>query len=75
MMDAYNQVVLEICKTENVPCIDIASKLPKDTRVFYDDIHFNISGCAMVADLVVAGLMNHYEKHPEIFESRMPINR
>src|SRR5262249_16201137 len=45
ILDAYNQVMREVCREEKVDCIDLAALLPRDTTVFYDDCHFNLSGC------------------------------
>ncbi|MEX0715539.1 MAG: SGNH/GDSL hydrolase family protein [Planctomycetaceae bacterium] len=53
LLDAYNGVLLEVAAEEGVPAIDLASMLPKDGTVFYDDCHFNISGCAQVAAILV----------------------
>jgi lysophospholipase L1-like esterase len=53
---AYNRVLLDVCERRGVECIDLASKLPKDLTVFYDDAHFNEAGARTVADIVVAYL-------------------
>jgi lysophospholipase L1-like esterase len=55
-MDAYNAALLGVCRDEGIECIDLASELPKDTTVFYDDCHFNVSGCRKVAAIVAARL-------------------
>ncbi len=52
MMERFNQTMLEVCREENVDCIDLASRLAKDTTVFYDDAHFNQQGCQQVGDIV-----------------------
>lgn len=49
---AYNATLMNVCRQYDVPCIDLASNLPKDTSVFYDDCHFNVGGCEAVANLV-----------------------
>lgn len=51
-MNAFNTVMRQVCKEEGVDCIDLATLLPKDTTVFYDDCHFNISGCTKIADIL-----------------------
>jgi hypothetical protein len=51
-MDAFNQVLIDVCRQRSVDLIDLAAALPKDTTVFYDDCHLNIGGCDKVADLV-----------------------
>lgn len=55
----YNEVMLRLCATEKLECIDLAS-LPKDTSVFYDDVHFNEAGSRRVADIVAA----HFAARP-----------
>jgi len=52
VMERYNQVLREVCHDEEVDLIDLAVLLPHDTTVFYDDCHFNISGCEKVASIV-----------------------
>ena len=43
-MKIYNSALLEVCKQRSIHCVDLASALPKDDSVFYDDMHFNESG-------------------------------
>jgi len=52
IIDSYNQVMLDVCRDEGVDCIDLASMLSQDTATFYDDVHFNISGCRKVARIL-----------------------
>jgi len=49
VMDQYNSVVMNLCETRDVECIDLARAQPKDTTVFYDDCHFNENGARKVA--------------------------
>jgi lysophospholipase L1-like esterase len=58
-VDMYNKTLLNICKKREIECIDLASLLPKDKTVFYDDMHFNESGAKKVADIVSQYLLNH----------------
>lgn len=51
-MGMYNETLLTVCKKRRIECIDLEPSLPKDTTVFYDDVHFNISGSRKVADIV-----------------------
>ena len=57
MMAAYNQVMLDVCKETSTPCLDLASQLPADTTVFYDDCHFNDAGCDKVARAIAESLL------------------
>jgi hypothetical protein len=52
MMQAFNDTMVRVCGERGIDCIDLASQLPKDTSVFYDDAHFNIPGCEKVANVV-----------------------
>jgi hypothetical protein len=48
----YNQALLQFCEQQSLECIDLAPRLPKDTRAFYDDAHFNEAGSEIVAKVV-----------------------
>ena len=54
----YNETLLAVCATARIDCIDLDAKLPKDTTVFYDDVHFNEAGARQVAMTVVAHLLD-----------------
>jgi lysophospholipase L1-like esterase len=49
-MQAYNDALLGVCRARGVECVDLASALPKTTRVFYDDAHFTNHGATRVAE-------------------------
>lgn len=52
-LQLYNRRLLAFCHNKmNVTCLDVASLLPKDTSVFYDDCHFNESGARKVAGVI-----------------------
>ncbi len=55
-MDRYNAALKRACEEVQAECIDLAAALPKDTSVFYDDVHFNESGARRVADVVAEHL-------------------
>ena len=44
---AYNQKLLETCEQEQLECFDIARHIPKNTTVFYDDMHYNEEGAKL----------------------------
>ena len=54
----YNETLLAVCATARIDCMDLDAKLPKDTTVFYDDVHFNEAGARQVAMTVVAHLLD-----------------
>jgi lysophospholipase L1-like esterase len=57
-MDRYNDVLLGVCRERGLDCVDLASQLPKDTTVFYDDCHFNEEGARRVAKLLADHLQS-----------------
>lgn len=52
MMARYNARLLEVCRQYDVPCLDLATMLPKNVTVLYDDCHLNTSGCERVAEIL-----------------------
>jgi len=64
-MEAYNNVLLQICHQRALECINLSSILEKDTSVFYDDVHFNESGARKVSNVVAKYMMNHdpFKRH------------
>lgn len=59
-MKMYNDSLLAVCRERNVECIDLASLLPQDTSIFYDDCHFNENGSIMVSEIIAQYLLKYY---------------
>ena len=55
-MKRYNETLEETCASRGVDCLDLASMLPKDTTVFFDDMHFNEPGSRKVAETLAKHL-------------------
>ena len=51
-MARYNQTLLRVCRERGVECIDVASQLPRDGAMFWDDAHFTAIGSRRLAQLV-----------------------
>lgn len=66
LVNAYNRAMIEVCRDEGVDCIDLASLLPKDTSVFYDDFHFNSSGCEKIATILTRYFTDKLTKPPHV---------
>ena len=49
----YNATLLDVCRERAIECVDLAGALPKDTTVFYDEVHFNESGARQVAEVLL----------------------
>jgi lysophospholipase L1-like esterase len=56
VLEEYNQVVREVCAERAVPLIDLARRMPKDSRYFYDMSHFTNAGAEKVSEILDSGL-------------------
>lgn len=52
MMEAYNKAMSEYCISAGIPCIDLASRLPKNETLFYDQIHYTNAGADAIAEIL-----------------------
>ena len=57
-MARYNAVLLEVCEENSLPCVDLAKDVPRDTTIFYDDVHFNESGARYVAEKIATSILS-----------------
>ena len=49
-MRAYNSTLMDVCSNRSLECFDLAATFPKDTSVFFDDVHFTESGSKLFAE-------------------------
>lgn len=52
-LEVYNQTLRATCQNNQVELIDMARLLPKDSKYFFDDMHFSDEGCAKVSEIVL----------------------
>jgi lysophospholipase L1-like esterase len=52
LLDLYNDVTRRVGREAGVLVIDLAHELPKDSRLFYDYVHFTNDGAVRVGDIV-----------------------
>lgn len=57
-MQRYNDTLLKVCQARKIECIDLASALPKNTTIFYSDVHYNENGAREVADIISRYLLS-----------------
>lgn len=57
MMDGYNRALQTVCKEEKVTFIDFANKMPKDSKYFYDWLHFTNEGSQKAAEIIFNDLV------------------
>ncbi len=51
-VEAYNNVTRQVAKENGVLVIDLANKMPKSSRYFYDFIHYTPEGAQVIADII-----------------------
>jgi lysophospholipase L1-like esterase len=56
MLEQYNAVTRGLCQDKQLPLIDLARLMPKNSLYFYDMAHFTNLGAAKIAGLVADGL-------------------
>lgn len=59
VLESYNEVMRRIAAREGVLVIDLANQLPKDSRYFYDLVHYSNQGARAVGMIVAAELGPH----------------
>jgi len=55
-LELYNDVMREISNNKNLLLIDLARELPKNSKYYYDGIHFTNEGSKMVGKIVAKKL-------------------
>jgi hypothetical protein len=48
-LESLNHRLLETCVRKHLKCLDLEKEIPRSTDAFYDSLHFNEAGAAMVA--------------------------
>ncbi len=52
VLELYNDVTRAVAREANVPLIDLARSMPKDSRYYFDWIHYSVEGAERVGALV-----------------------
>ncbi len=52
LLRQYNKINFDIGNQLNIPYINLATRMPKDSRFYYDGIHFNNEGAEIVAQFI-----------------------
>ena len=56
VLELYNDVTRQVGHEQGVLVIDLARQMPKDSRYYFDLMHYTNAGAEKVADLVAAPL-------------------
>lgn len=62
LLELYNQTTKEVANEFNIPVIDLAQEMPKNTLYYYDYIHFTEKGTYKVGEILSKNLINILEK-------------
>jgi lysophospholipase L1-like esterase len=52
VLELYNEVTRRVAAEADVPLIDLARQMPKDSIYFYDSIHFTNAGAGAVSEII-----------------------
>lgn len=62
ILELYNAVTKQVGRDNQILVIDLANKLPKDTKYFYDYLHYTQEGAEAIADVIYQDLCPFLEK-------------
>ena len=63
LLERVNDVTRRVARDQQVLLIDLARELPKDSRFFYDFLHFTNAGSDRVGEIVAARLAPYLRQH------------
>ncbi|MEJ2672052.1 MAG: hypothetical protein P8168_07605, partial [Deltaproteobacteria bacterium] len=70
VLELYNDVTRRVGRAHGVLVIDLARRMPKDSRYYYDLMHYTNSGAQEVADIIAARLTPYLaQKFPQYYQS------
>ena len=52
LLEQYNDVTRELAEKEKILLIDLAKKMPKEEKLFYDFHHYTNEGAVEVAEII-----------------------
>jgi lysophospholipase L1-like esterase len=52
ILERYNDITRAVASKTNTLLIDLSRMMPKDSRYYYDFVHFNNEGCSRVATII-----------------------
>lgn len=58
ILKMYNKSTSDVADEKSVPFINLAARLPKDSRLFYDGYHFTNDGADLAAEMIFDALVS-----------------
>ena len=65
-LELYNDALRSFCKDKNDCVIDLAALMPKDSRYFYDEMHFSNAGSIEVGQIIYSQLFKYLAENTPI---------
>lgn len=59
VLELYNDITRQVAKNQSVQLIDLANKLPKDSKYYYDFTHYTNEGAVKVGEIISEELNTH----------------
>jgi len=70
VLELYNDVVRQVGRDQGVLVIDLARRMPKDSRYYFDLMHYTNAGAEKVADIIATQLTPYLaQKFPQYYQS------
>ena len=70
VLELYNDVVRQVGRDQGVLVIDLARRMPKDSRYYFDLMHYTNAGAKKVADIIATQLTPYLaQKFPQYYQS------
>jgi lysophospholipase L1-like esterase len=63
ILELYNQKTRQVGKKHDVPVVDLAARMPKNSNLYYDLFHFTNQGAEAVASIIFNDLKPHIQKN------------
>ena len=70
ILELYNDITRLVGLEENILVIDLAKKMPKSSRYFYDWHHFTNEGCEKVAEIISEEMTDYLSKNTQLSSSK-----
>lgn len=61
-LEIFNGTMRGVAQSDHVFLIDLARLMPKDTKYYWDPVHFTDAGAAEVGRIATAGLLPYLER-------------
>jgi lysophospholipase L1-like esterase len=72
VLELYNEVTREVGREQSVLVIDLARQMPKNSRYFYDLMHYTNAGAARMGDIIAAQLTPFLaQKFPSYYKGNL----